>query len=219
MSQSKKSNTSRLFFEILTKEEEKEFPKLSHFANLGFLFGGTALALQLNHRHSYDFDVCLSKSLPKTLPAKARSVFGKIKIINYFEEQLTFITSNNLKITFVYYPFSALCPVISTPSINVANWKDIVSDKAYAIGRRALYRDYVDLFCVMKDKKISLDFIIKQADKKFGGLFSEKLFLEQLTYFDDLEIVPINFTKKEYGVLEIQSFFEKQVKEYLKKPM
>lgn len=216
MSQLKKSNTSNLYFEVLTKPQKEEFPKLKEFRKLGFLTGGTALALQLGCRRSYDFDIFLSTPFSKNFPQKVRKIFGKITILNRFEEEFTFITPSNLKITFFYYPFPHLLPLISTYSINLAHWKDIALDKAYTIGKRAQYRDYVDLFFILKEKKISLAWLIKNAFKKFKGLFSEKLFINQLTYFADLRVEAVEFLKKEYGLQEIQKFFEKKVKEYIK---
>ncbi len=38
---------SKLFFEVLTEGEKKEFSRLRYFAKFGFLAGGTALALQI----------------------------------------------------------------------------------------------------------------------------------------------------------------------------
>lgn len=207
---------SKLYFEVFTEGEKKEFPKFKKFVKFGVLAGGTALALQIQHRRSYDFDVFFNQPLSKTLNQKAKNVFGKIRIINEFEEELTFVTPLDVKITFIYYPFLNLFPLISTFSINLFHWKDIALDKAYTIGRRAQYRDYVDLFFLLKEKKLSLEWIIKNANKRFEGLFSEKLFLEQLVYFKDLKVFPIEFLKSKYRIEEIQRFFKKTVSDYLK---
>jgi len=217
MSQLKKNNILNLYFEVLTDGQKREFPNLIKFRKLGILAGGTALALQLGHRRSYDFDIFFSKPLIKNLLQKARRIFGKISIVNRFEEELSFITPFNVKITFFYYPFYPLFSLVPTSSIEIIHWKDIALDKMYTIGRRAQYRDYIDLFYIMKKKKTSLDWLIKNALKKFEGLFSEKLFLDQLIYFADLRIEAVEFSKKEYGLQEIQKFFEKKVQEYTKK--
>lgn len=207
---------SKLYFKVFTEGEKKEFPKFKKFVKFGVLAGGTALALQIQHRRSYDFDVFFNQPLSRSLNLKAKNVFGKIRIINEFEEELTFVTPLDVKITFIYYPFLNLFPLISTFSINLFHWKDIALDKAYTIGRRAQYRDYVDLFFLLKEKKLSLEWIIKNANKKFEGLFSEKLFLEQLVYFKDLKVFPIEFLKSKYRIEEIQRFFKKRVSDYLK---
>lgn len=207
---------SQVYFEVFTKAEKKEFPKLAKFAKIGVLAGGTALSLQIKHRRSYDFDIFCSDELSKTLSRKAQNIFGKITIINRFEDNLTFITSSDAKITFVYYPFHHLYPVISTSVIDIFHWRDIALDKAYTIGRRAQFRDYVDLFFLMKEKKFTLDWLIKNAVKKFKSEFPEKIFLERMVYFKDLKFSPVEFLKEKYAPEEIKSFFEKVTKEYIR---
>lgn len=210
---------SKVYFEVFTELQRKEFPKLAKFYNLGILVGGTALALQLKHRHSYDFDIFLSKPLPTNLKVKVKKTFGQIKIIRHNPEELTFFVSSGLKITFFEYPFKNLFPSIDAGPVTISHWRDIALDKSYTIGQRAQYRDYVDLFFIIKSKNISLDWLIAKAKKKFGDLFPEKLFLQQLLYFDDLKIASVEFLGKSYTSKEIQAFFEKIVENYTKEKL
>lgn len=47
----------KLFKEILPKEQQEIYDNLKQVTELNFtLFGGTAIALQLGHRKSVDFD-------------------------------------------------------------------------------------------------------------------------------------------------------------------
>lgn len=207
---------SKLYFEVLTEAEKKEFPKLAIFKKFGVLVGGTALALQLGHRRSYDFDIFSTKPLPRTLPHRARNAFGRISVLHHFEEEFSFVTLSGVKITFVYYPFPPIFPLVSVAGVNLSNWRDIALDKAYTIGRRAQYRDYVDLFFLMKEKGITIDWLNKNAGKKFEGLFPAKLFLSQLTYLADLRNFEVEFLRGSFTVQEIRLFFEKIVKQYTK---
>lgn len=207
---------SKVYTDVLTGVQKKEFPRLVQFSHLGVMVGGTALALQLQHRRSYDFDIFLSKPLPKNLFKKVKKIFGLVKTIRRNQEELTFATSSGLKITFFEYPFKSLYPSVDAGPIKIADWRDIALDKSHTIGRRALYRDYVDLFCIIKAKKITLDWLIKNTTKKFGDWFTEKLFLEQLVYLDDLDIVSIEFLKDSYTAEEIKSYFEKITADYTK---
>lgn len=45
-----------MFYEILDKKRQKILPFLKRFKNDFYLAGGTALALQIGHRDSIDFD-------------------------------------------------------------------------------------------------------------------------------------------------------------------
>ena len=58
--------------------------------------------------------------------------------------------------------------------------------KAYALGRRSKWKDYVDLYFLLT-KHFSLEEVSRKAEGLFGELFSEKLFRAQLSYFDDVD--------------------------------
>ena len=201
---------------ILTPTQKVVFTKLSVLKQVGILASGTALAFQLKHRKSFDFDIFTFKNISHDLAWENKKIFGsKIKVVKESENELTFFTPKKVKITFFYYPFKPLYKTIKTNSISIFDWRDVAADKAYALGRRPIYRDYVDIFFIIR-KGHKLENIILNAKQKFGGLFSEKLFLEQLTYFKDMQDFRIEFSQREYTPREIKLFFEKIVKNYIK---
>ncbi len=199
---------------VLTSTQKVIFTKLSALKNFGILAGGTALAIQLKHRRSFDFDIFTSKNIPLDLAWEAKKVFGKkIKVIKESENELTFFTAKKVKITFFHYPFKPLYKIIKTSSISIFDWKDIAADKAYTLGRRPIYRDYVDIFFIIK-RGYGLENIILDAERKFGGLFSKKLFLGQLSYFRYLQDFKIEFLGKNFQIKEISSFLKRAVERY-----
>jgi len=62
----------------------------------------------------------------------------------------------------------------------------LASMKAYALGRRAKWKDYVDLYFIFRDH-FSLDEVMYKTDELFAPLFSPKLFRQQLCYFNDID--------------------------------
>jgi hypothetical protein len=119
-----------------------------------------------------------------------------------------------IKVSFIFFPFKRkYSPVVAENFIKLSSYKDIASDKAYAIGRRPAYRDYVDLFIVLKNG-FSLNQVISDACEKFSGQFSAKLFLSQLVYFEDIKDFDLEFLKEKYSVEEIKSFFQNIVSNY-----
>jgi hypothetical protein len=58
--------------------------------------------------------------------------------------------------------------------------------KAFALGRRAKWKDYVDLFFILRDHYTIAD-ICMQAESIFHEQFSEKLFREQLAFHKDID--------------------------------
>ena len=63
---------------------------------------------------------------------------------------------------------------------------DLAAMKAYALGRRSKWKDYVDLYFLLKDH-FSIDDIADRAEVIFGELFSSKMFRIQLSYFEDVD--------------------------------
>lgn len=198
---------------VLDKDRLEIFQKLSAFSDKFILAGETAIMLQINHRKSFDFDCFSDKPLDKKLLPKARQVFGdniNVQVDN--SDLLLFTTSNGVKLDFVYYPYQALNKVVKTKPISMFALEDLASDKAYVIGRRATWRDYVDMFFLIK--KFGIEAIVKDAQKKFKGEFGEKLFLEQLVYFKDLEMQSIKFLQKAHTTKEIKKYLQERVRDY-----
>jgi hypothetical protein len=46
--------------------------------------------------------------------------------------------------------------------------REIAATKAYTIGRRGAYKDYIDLYFILSEQHATLTDIIDVAEKKFG---------------------------------------------------
>lgn len=205
---------SKLRYELLNKNQVKALEILKNLSKYGILAGGTALMTQIAHRRSYDLDIFLAKLISKKFLYRVKQYFKKIEIITDTGDEFSFVSvSHGVKISFIFYPFFPLYKTIPTPYLRFLSWKDIALDKAHTIGRRGEWRDYIDLYFIIK-KGFPLKNIIKGAQKKFGDSFSEKLFLSQLVYFGDLKDFTIDFIGEKYSQKEIKNFLEKEVERY-----
>ena len=83
------------------------------------------------------------------------------------------------------------------------------------LGRRPKWRDYVDLYFLLKDH-VLLEDLINISQKKFGSDFSEKLFLEQLVFWDDVIDYGIEFLGTKVPKEKIKKFLEEEVRKYKK---
>lgn len=207
------------FMDQLDSERRLVFQKLKAFKDDFVLAGGTAIMLQISHRLSYDFDCfCESWELPPNTLSKAYKIFGRhLTIQMQTSEITTFSTEQKIDISFVSHPFKILRSVIKTNSISLFHLDDLAASKAYTIGRRNTWRDYVDLFILMKRNIYTLDKLIELAKQKFKGGFNEKLFIGQLSYFDDVKTAPIEYVGNKYTDGEIKSYLQQTVEDYLKK--
>lgn len=207
---------SALHIDSLDKERKDNFLKLSGFSEEFTLAVGTAIMLQINHRESFDFDLFSEKPLKRSLLSNVSKVFGNdinVQVDN--SKLLLFTTSDGVKIDFVHFPYPPIYKIVENKPISLFDVRDLASNKVYTIGRRATWRDYVDIFFLIK--KFGLRSIISDAKSRFKGEFSEKLFLEQLVYYDDLKIVPIKFIQNNYSTEDIMNYLQKTVREYTEK--
>jgi len=179
---------SDIFENVLTKEMRELYPALSNFKEDFYLAGGTGFALLVGHRISVDFDLFSNKPIKKTLLDKVDEVFSKFErqvIVNKKTELTVLI--NEVKVTFLEYPFPVVLSKEKNIPIEILSAKEILATKAYSIGRRGAYKDYVDVYIGLNEGVAGLEEIIRLAEEKYGGSFNGRIFLEQLTYLDDIE--------------------------------
>ncbi|OGD86590.1 hypothetical protein A2164_03490 [Candidatus Curtissbacteria bacterium RBG_13_35_7] len=72
------------------------------------------------------------------------------------------------------------------------------------------------MYFLLKNGHINLKDLLDLSRKKFGSVFAPKLFLEQLTYFGNVKDFTIEYIAKEYEPNEIQQYFKKLIKNYIK---
>lgn len=199
--------------EALNQDTKGVFQKLGGFKEY-YLAGGTALALQLGHRISIDFDFFSKQDIPgHKILKKIRSLFGaeNVRVVLNHPEQLS-LRVNDVSISFAKYRFPVLLKFIEFQNVKMVNIREIAAMKAFAIGQRATLKDYVDLYFIVSKKYIGLSEIIEISQKKFKDEFEPKLFLEQLIYIKDIRKMEIIFLKNPVTKEKIQKFFEKEIK-------
>lgn len=209
-----------LQFEVLDNKRREVFDRLEVFKKYGFLAGGTALALQVGHRVSYDFDFFCYRPVKNNLILRAKKSFQIKDILINNEDEFTFLDKDGIKISFIHYPFNLKKFLLEDNfSVKILSAQGIALAKAYTLNRRNSWRDYLDLYYILQNKIITLGEIIIKAKKVYGEMFSEKLFLAQLVYTDDIlksEIDGIKILDKKIAPNEVKAFFQKEINEYLK---
>ncbi|MDP2909868.1 MAG: nucleotidyl transferase AbiEii/AbiGii toxin family protein [bacterium] len=201
-----------MHIESIESEQKKILENLNRFSGF-YLVGGTALALQMGHRISVDFDMFSSEKIPTNFLKKIEKVFknSKVSLAIKTPDQLS-VKVNGVKIDFVSYPFPPILGFISYKKINILRIREIAAMKAQTLGRRPALKYYIDLYFILKDEKINLNEIINVADKKFKDEFNGRLFLEQLLYLEDVPDTKINFLKSVVSKEQLQLFFKEKIK-------
>jgi hypothetical protein len=113
---------------------------------------------------------------------------------------------NQVKITFFSFPFPIEHSVKVGSLISIPSLLNLAAMKAFALGRRSKWKDYVDLYFMLKDF-YSVSEISNEAGIIFPGQFSEKLFRGQLAFHKDIDFSePVEFMGPSIPVDEIKEF-------------
>jgi len=195
-----------MHLEILNSEQLEMLPYIKSFQRSFYLVGGTAIALHIGHRRSIDFDLFTFTSLNKSR-IKGKLLQIPYKQVPIFEDYDQFhLLINNVKITFFNYPYSIQHPVKIGSIITIPTLLSLAAMKAFALGRRSKWKDYVDLFFILRDY-YTIEEISIEAKKIFDQFFSEKLFREQLSFHKDIDYTePVEFLIAPISDDEIKNF-------------
>jgi len=174
-----------MHLEILSPEQNELLPLLKHFRREFYLVGGTAIALQIGHRQSIDFDLFKPKPfISKKILNKIDENHYRYKITHRVSEQLN-LTISNVRFTFFEYPYLIETPIDFNKILRMPDLFTLAAMKAFALGRRSKWKDYVDLYFLIKEH-FSITDISQKAKAIYGDEFSEKLFRSQLAYHKDI---------------------------------
>ncbi len=162
-----------------------QWPAMGQF----YLAGGTALALHLGHRQSRDLDFFTREPVGTLPPLEGMDNMLKpftrvqwdLRTTDQFQWRL-----DDVSVTLLAYPFPHRFDYHVWRGLAVADALDVAVQKAYTVGRRAQARDYLDLHAVLTRGIATLDDLIRLAQDTYHDAFSARLFLQQLTYTQDL---------------------------------
>lgn len=191
---------------VLNPEQAEILPYFRTFRRKYYLVGGTAIALHLGHRRSIDFDLFTPTPLVKSrLKIKLREwPFSQVPLFEDIDQYHLMV--NQVKVTFMHFPFVIEHPLELKDILTVPSLLTLASMKAFALGRRAKWKDYVDLYFILRDH-YSIDEISTSCNTIFGNQYAEKLFRQQLAYHEDIDFSePVDFIEKEIPEKEIKEF-------------
>ena len=200
--------------EALTKESAALLPSFGWFDNF-YLAEGTALALQIGHRLSVDFDFFSYEPLPKSLLGKVKRAFKErqLSVTYSAPEQLNLII-DGVKVTFFNYPYQTIYPLVPYKKIKLASVLEIALMKSFSIGKRLSYKDYIDWYFMLAEKQISLPEVIEGAKKKFDADFNDRLFLGQLVSMENIPFQKIDFLRNQISKETIEQTLGLAVKKF-----
>ena len=176
--------------EILTDEQRDLLPLVALFRKDFGLVGGTAIALHIGHRESIDFDLFSPEEFGNiSLQRKIEKVRAIDEVLVNREGEFTFLIGT-VKFTFFQYPFDIPYSENFQNAARLPTLLTLAAMKAYAMGQRNKWKDYVDIYFILRDH-FDIAKISAHAAALFGDRFNERMFRNQLPYYDD-----INYSEK-----------------------
>ena len=195
-----------MYKEILNSNQIELLPLIGEFSNQFILVGGTAIGLQIGHRQSIDFDLFSNRLIkPQSIKNKLTRQNVNFNVIHQEYDQLHLIV-NNVKLTFFTFPYKIEKKEVLDDIIGMPDLLSLAAMKALALGGRAKWKDYVDLYFLLKDHCTLIEIELKARDM-FGKAFSSKLFRQQMTYFKDIDYSEeVFYSNENPSKQEIESF-------------
>jgi hypothetical protein len=149
------------------------------------LVGGTAIALHIGHRRSIDYDLFTEGNVNVLNIKKQVAVSGFTSNVILQKTDQVHFTINGVKLTFFQFPFFVPADDLYENYFRIPDLLNLAAMKAFALGGRGKWKDYVDLFFILKHH-CSIKEICNKATELFTGVFNPALFCKQLCYFDDI---------------------------------
>ena len=206
--------TDQIKLEVLPQNQLKLFTAIAErdWISDFYLAGGTALALQLGHRQSIDFDYFSTTSLNRELIKVNLSDLGTMEL---FSEDKDTINAgiDNIRMSFFTYDVPILGDFLKYKKLQIAPMLDIALMKLTAISGRGSKKDFIDLYFLLEHYDLS--YLFKKFETKFGKKTTNFYhLLKSLVYFDDAENQPSPVMIKSISWTEVKQHIVNQVKNY-----
>ena len=150
-----------------------------------YLSGGSALALHLGYRLSFDLDFFTPVLFERKKIIQKLEPFG-LKVER--EDWGTILGKlGDIKFSLFYYKYPLITETIDYHGIKIASLEDIAAMKIDAVSSRGTKRDFIDLYFLLK-KFGSFDDLLKFYDQKYQKLEANRFhIIKSLEYFGDAD--------------------------------
>ena len=193
-------NTKEVLFNM------KKMPAIEQF----YLAGGTALALYLGHRVSFDLDFFAQDDFDELLLIQQLPSLGKFELEKKSPQSILGLLSN-VKISFLGYRYPLLFPFQTLEDIKIADVRDIVCMKIDAISSRGTKRDFIDVYFVVKEI-MPLEEILRLFVQKYAAINYNLMHIKKsLVFFDDAESESMPKMLKQVEWEEVKNFFKEEI--------
>jgi hypothetical protein len=176
--------------DVLPKPQRRLWDELAAVPPEFVLYGGTAIALHLGHRHSVDFDFFGSQAFDPAKLTASVPFMTAAKITQRAPNTLSGIVDRGgpVKLSFFGVPgLPRLAPpaIVSDNGLQIASLLDLAGTKVNVVQLRAEAKDYRDIDAILRDGRIDLSTALASAQALYGPQFNPEIALKALSFFDE----------------------------------
>ena len=185
-------NNAPLDLSILPGPQLRLWEELSATPDEFVLYGDTAIALQLGHRESIDFDFFSHREFDPQRLYDEIPYLSESEITDLGRNTLTCLVrrgDGHVQCSF----FGGLSmqsiarPISASNGIRVASLLDLLASKCSTVQKRAEWKDYTDVATILEKTDITLKEGIGAARAVYGEKFNPMASLKALVYTKDLK--------------------------------
>jgi hypothetical protein len=182
--------------DVLPAAQQRLWHELGSVPDGFVLYGGTALALQLGHRMSVDFDFFAHHDIDPSAAYRQTPFLRGAVIIQQAPNTLTCVVERDGPVKVSFFGLSHLTMlrdphVAKDNGLRIASLLDLAATKAVAVQNRLEAKDYIDIDTLLS-AGVDLPHTLAAAKRAFGEAFAPIATLKALTYFaeGDLQHLP-----------------------------
>jgi len=185
----------------------------SGIAKKFYLAGGTALSLQIGHRHSIDLDLFSQTEDIPSIRADLEKSFSSLEpeLADASWGNLVYVVKN-VRVGFYGYGYAMVNPLIEAENSRLASMEDIALMKMDALLSRANRKDFYDLYFICQN--VSLRQLFNQASQKYPSVRDfEVQVVKRLVYFESADHDPEPNLIKPTAWKTVKNYFTEQAQE------
>lgn len=184
-----------MHLDILPEAQQRVWQELREIPPEFTLYGGTAIALQLGHRQSVDFDFFSTEAFDSATLYQRLPMLQNAQILQQDKNTLTCLIERDgtVQVSFFFPPsLQRLQPPhqIAENGIRIASLLDLAGTKVELVQRRAELKDYLDIDALLQSG-ITLPQALSGASYLWGNRFNPQISLKALSYFGDGDVATL----------------------------
>jgi hypothetical protein len=196
-------NVFRPRLDILPAAQKSLWSELAQTPSHFTLYGGTAVALRLGHRQSVDFDFFSPMNFEPRFLLESVPYLKGAEVRKSAANDLTATVDRGAPVQLQFFgnfDLGQVAPVelAEGPRIRVASLLDLGGMKAAVVTQRAEVKDYLDIFALLTEAKVTLPQMLGAAVIIYGDQFNPLVSLKAISYHDDPSLAELPKTVRNY---------------------